>query len=702
MIIGIDLGTNNICLSYYLNNEIKIIKDNQGNDFIKSLIAINNQMIIAGNDVLNINDKEWTIIRNLKRLIGMSSEKIKINDKEYTIVELTSFLLNKVKKIIESHLALNNLPSDYQIILTVPAYFNEKQRQSTKDAFTLCGMKLLRIINEPTAACITYYHYHRNFDKNVMVIDIGAGTTDISILTASKDDDNMDIYEVIATSGDNLLGGEDVNNLLFDYFKMEKSEQNIKYVERIKHSLSDGVETDLKIVDYENLLISLKDKLLIPIEKVLKIADFSKTDINNIILIGGTSKVPYFKRLVEEYFNNKYEYIINPMTAVSFGAGLYGYKLTNNQLILMDIIPLSLGIETVGGQFVSIIDRGSTIPISKTKQFTTEVDNQEEVIVKIYQGESQFIHENFLIGEFILKDIPKQPRSVPVINVTISIDINGLINITATDRKNFASSKLTIENKTKLSDEEIEVIMENKKVNDQLYNDYTNMIDSFYLFRNYYEKINYNTNVNCVNKMSDEEKLEITNEINDINNYICSIVNKFENKLKLDINKYCSNFVDIKETDIKRLVELIKLKNDEIKSKYELLILSYTNNEHDLLTVNKDYANLNDNGGEGMEYTNVKDNGGEGMEVISGGGGMEAISGGGGMEYTNFKDNFKDNLKDEFYNLIEELHANMTEFNITDEKKLQLIEYISTLIESELDYETKLKNLNDFVDNLLQ
>ena len=177
------------------------------------------------------------------------------------------------------------------------------------------------------------------------------------------------------------------------------------------------------------------------------------------------------------------------MTAVSFGAGLYGYKLTNNQLILMDIVPLSLGIETVGGQFVPIIERGSTIPVSKTKQFTTEVDNQEEVEIKIYQGESQFIHENFLIGEFILKDIPKQPRSVPVINVNINIDLNGLINITATDRKNFASSKLTIENKTKLSDNEIETIMENKKVNDHLYNDYIAMIDNFYLFRNYFERL---------------------------------------------------------------------------------------------------------------------------------------------------------------------------------------------------------------------
>jgi molecular chaperone DnaK (HSP70) len=266
----------------------------------------------------------------------------------------------------------------------------------------------------------------------------------------------LDVYEVIGTSGDNLLGGDDINNLLFEHFVLSKTEENIKYVEKIKHELSDGVvSSNLSIEKYEELLLPLKDKLLIPIEKVLITSDLKKEDIDNVILIGGTSKVPYFKKLIETYFDKKYEYIINPLSAVSFGAGLYGHKLTSNQLILMDIVPLSIGIETVGGQFIPIIDGGSTIPLSKTKQFTTETDNQIEVIIKIYQGESNFIHENTLIGEFILKNIPKQPRNVPVINVTISIDLNGLINITATDRKNFSTNNLMIENKVKISDDEI-------------------------------------------------------------------------------------------------------------------------------------------------------------------------------------------------------------------------------------------------------
>ena len=231
MIIGIDLGTNNVCISYYHNNKLTIIKDNQDNSFIKSLIAINNSIVITGNDVLNINDKEWIVIRNLKRLIGMSTENIIVHEKEYSIVELTSFLLSKIKKIIDQHLMSERFPLDYEIILTVPAYFNEKQRQSTKDAFILSAMKLFRIINEPTSACITYYHYNKNFDKNIMVVDIGAGTTDISILTATKDEDGLDIYEVIATSGDNLLGGEDINNILFEYFGWDKTEDNIKKIE---------------------------------------------------------------------------------------------------------------------------------------------------------------------------------------------------------------------------------------------------------------------------------------------------------------------------------------------------------------------------------------------------------------------------------------------------------------------------------------
>jgi molecular chaperone DnaK (HSP70) len=367
------------------------------------------------------------------------------------------------------------------------------------------------------------------------------------------------------------------------------------------------------------------------------------------------------------------------MTAVSFGAGLYGYKLTNNQLILMDIVPLSLGIETVGGQFVPIIERGSTIPVSKTKQFTTEVDNQEEVEIKIYQGESQFIHENFLIGEFILKDIPKQPRNVPVINVNINIDLNGLINITATDRKNFASSKLTIENKTKLSDNEIETIMENKKVNDQLYNDYIAMIDNFYLFRNYFEKINYNTNINCVNKMSDEEKLEITKDINETNTYVCSIVNKFEYKLKLDINKYCSEMIEIKENDIKRLVELIKLKNDEIKTKYELLILNYSNNES-LLNNNTDTV------AEIEEFIGVSNTDSGNDEELA----------------LNLIVPEEHDFSKEFYDLIEQLHVNMNDFEIKDNDKLELIEYISNLIEVDQPYEDKLNKLNTFVDNLIR
>ena len=671
MIIGIDLGTNNVCLSYFFNNELRIISDSQGNSFIKSLIAINDSLIVSGNDVLNINDKEWIIIRNLKRLIGMSEEKISVHNKDYTIVELTSFLLSKVKKIIETHLTQNNFPLEYQIVLTVPAYFNEKQRQSTKDAFSLCGMKLLRIINEPTSACITYYHYHKNFDKNVLVVDIGAGTTDISILTASKDEDNMDIYEVIATSGDNLLGGEDINNLLFEYYKKtnEKTEDNIKQIEKIKHELSDQiVSSDLTIEKYENLLEPLKNRLLQPIEKVIKIAQLNKEDINNVILIGGTSKVPYFKKLVESYFNQSFEYIINPLTAVSFGAALYGFKLTNHQLILMDIVPLSLGIETVGSQFIPIIERGTNIPVSKTKQFTTEVDNQTEVIIKIYQGESQFIHENYLIGEFVLKDIPKQPRNVPVINVNISIDLNGLINITATDRKNFATSNLVIENKSKLSDEELDKIIENKKANDKLYDDYVNLIDNFYLFRNYYEKINYNTNINCVNKMTAEEKLDITNEINDINQYICSIVNKFEYKLKLDINKYCDNFIDIKENDIKRLVELIKLKNDELKAKYDILIITYANDEN----------LLNNAVDKNADITNIED------------------------EFKNIPIVVERDYETEFYNLIDQIHVNMEEFELKDTLKIELIEYISELISNDEIFKTKIDILNAYVDKLVE
>jgi molecular chaperone DnaK (HSP70) len=676
MIIGIDLGTNNICMSYFLNNELKLITDNQGNSFIKSLIAINDSIIITGNDVLNINDKEWTVIRNLKRLIGMSEDKIIVKtgekQKEYSIIELTSFLLSKIKKIIDAH--LNGL--DYQIILTVPAYFNERQRQATKDAFSLCGMNLLRIVNEPTSACITYYHYHQNFDKNVMVIDIGAGTTDISILTASKDDTGLDIYEVIGTSGDNLLGGEDINNLLFEKLGLEKTEDNIKKIEKIKVNFSDetyvegeGEECLITRVAYDEMLEQLKDKLITPIDKVLKITNLNKSEIDNVILIGGTSKVIYFKKQIESYFNKNFKYIINPMTAVSFGAALYGSKLINNQLILMDIVPLSLGIETVGGQFAPIIERGSTIPISKTKQFTTEIDNQLWITFKIYQGESQFIHENFLIGEFILKDIPKQPQGVPVINVTIAIDVNGLINITATDRKNFATSNLVIENKTKLSDEEIEKIIENKKLNDKIYDDYVSVVDNFYLFRNYYEKINFNTNINCVNKMTEQEKIDVTTDLVEANKYMCSIANKFEDKLKLDLNKYCSEFIEVKEKDIKRLVEFMKEKNEEIKSKYEILILNY-NNDGSLLNNSLETVATIEKG----DNTNEE-------KVVD-----KAI---------------EEDYESEFYNLIEQIHANMNDFEIKDEQKISLIEFISKIIANDENYKDKINNLNLFTDKLL-
>jgi len=678
MIIGIDLGTNNICISYFQNNELKLITDNQGNPFIKSLIAINDSIVITGNDVLSINDKEWTVIRNLKRLIGMSEEKITVQDREYTIVELTSFLLSKIKKIIDAH--LNDI--DYQIILTVPAYFNERQRQATKDAFILCGMKLLRIVNEPTSACITYYHYKQNFDKNVMVIDIGAGTTDISILTACKDETGLDIYEVIGTSGDNLLGGEDINNLLFEKLGFEKNEANIKLVEKIKVDFSDETYDDNDCLitrnAYDEMLEQLKDKLLNPIEKVLKITNLNKTEIDNVILIGGTSKVIYFKKLIETYFEKSFNYIINPMTAVSFGAALYGSKLINNQLILMDIVPLSLGIETVGGQFAPIIERGTTIPVSKTKQFTTEIDNQLWITFKIYQGESQFIHENFLIGEFILKDIPKQPRGVPVINVTIAIDVNGLINITATDRKNFSTTNITIENKTKLSDDEIEKIMLNKALNDKIYDNYVSVVDNFYLFRNYYEKINFNTNINCVNKMTEQEKIDVTNYLNEANKYMCSIANKFEHKLKLDINKYCSELIEIKEDDIKRLVEFMKEKNDEIKSKYEILILNY-NNDGTLLNNSID---TNAEIEKDLDKENRNENGN-------------------GNENENVDVLIEQDFETEFYNLIEQIHANMNDFEIKDEQKISLIEYISNLIANNDSFKDKINNLNLFTDKLL-
>lgn len=489
-IIGIDLGTTNSCVAVMEGGEAVVIPNPEGNRTTPSVVAFKNGERQVGEIAKRQAITNPNTIQSIKRHMG-TDYKVKIEDKEYTPQEISAIILQHIKSYAEDYIG----EKVEKAVITVPAYFNDAERQATKDAGKIAGLEVERIINEPTAAALAYGIDKENEDQTILVYDLGGGTFDVSIL-----DIGDGTFEVVATAGDNRLGGDDFDDVIIDYmveeFKKENgidlskdkmATQRLKdAAEKAKKELSGVTQTQISLpfitageagplhlemtltrAKFEELSSDLVERTMIPTRKALSDANLSASDIDKVILVGGSTRIPAVQESIKRIIGKEPSKGVNPDEVVALGAAIQGGVLRGDvkDVVLLDVTPLSLGIETMGGVMTKLIERNTTIPTSHSQIFSTAADNQTAVDIHVLQGEREMAADNKTLGRFQLTDIPPAPRGVPQIEVTFDIDANGIVNVRAKDLGTNKEQSITIKSSSGLSDEEIERMVKEAEEN---------------------------------------------------------------------------------------------------------------------------------------------------------------------------------------------------------------------------------------------